>query len=252
MYVLLSFLSAFCMSMSTCLFHLAILVPEAKPQAGAALTNCSASLCSAMAMLEDLSTFRDDEDGMDIDDTEDEVDETDEPMLPLPVGAAGAVCARSISLSSLWPCASVISSAETDDLSICHRASASSSSCAQSANQFGVRLESDSHLPTTSAVSPARYISLDMVFPATRDQIITWHPNRVLFAIIIFSNDCHKVLLFVADVEASSQMPCRPWRIGWRSAALQRHANSRLRIEVPDATCIGELFPFSLEVQSVP
>ena len=61
----------------------------------------------------------------------------------------------------------------------------------------------------------------------------SWHPNRVLFAIIIFSNDCHKVLLFVADVEASSQMPCRPWRIGWRSAALQRHANSRLRIEVP-------------------
>ena len=133
-------------------------------------------------MFEDLNTFRDDEDGMDIDDMEDEVEEIDEPMLP--VGAAGAVCARSISLSSLWPCASVISSAETDDLSICHRVSASSSSCEQTANQVGGRLASESPLPIASPVAPARYIPLDMVFPATRDQIITWHPNRVLFAII--------------------------------------------------------------------
>ena len=168
--------------MSIRLFHLVILVPEAKQQAGAALKNYSASFRTAMAMYDDLSSFRDDVYGMDIDDTEDEVEEADERMLP--VGTGGAVCARRISLSSLWPCASVISSAETDDVSSSHRASASSSSCAQSANQFGDCLENESHLPIASEASSARYMSLDMVFPATRDQIITWHPNKVLFAII--------------------------------------------------------------------
>ena len=132
-------------------------------------------------MSDDLSTFRDVDDGMDEDDSEAEEDETDQPMLP--VGAADAVCPRRISLSSLWQCASVISPAETDDLSICHRASSSGCS-APSASQCRVPLGSDSYSPTPSAVSPPRNISLDMVFPTTRDLILTWHPNRVFFAII--------------------------------------------------------------------
>ena len=50
-------------------------------QAGAALTNRSVSLCRAMAMSDDLSFFRDVDDGMDEDDSEDEVDETDQPIV---------------------------------------------------------------------------------------------------------------------------------------------------------------------------
>ena len=134
-----------------------------------------------LAMLGDPPIFHDDSGDLDVDASEDEEDEKDEPRLP--IGTAGAVCPRRISLSSLWPCASVISPAETDDPSVCDPA-ASSSSCSQSGNLFRVRLEGDSQSPTPSSVSPPSNITLDMVFPTKREQILTWHPRRVFWAIV--------------------------------------------------------------------
>ena len=149
-------------------------------QAEAPLTSRSVCLCSAMAAIDDL--FADDGVGMDMDDSEDEVDDIEQPILP--VGAAGAVFPQRISLSSLWQGASDISPAETTDLAICHGAS-SSSSLPQNASQCRVGLQSDPLSRTPSAQSPCGKISLAMIFPSAREQILTWHPNRLFFAITL-------------------------------------------------------------------
>ena len=162
-------------------FSLGNLGSRVRLQARAAFTNRSVSLCSAMDMSEDLNIFSDDDVDMDIDDSEDEVEDMEQPILP--VGAAAAVYAPSISLSSLWQCASEISPAENIDVATSHRAS-SSSSCPQNAKQSRLGLVSNAHSRTPSAESPLGNISLDMVFPACREQVLTWHPNRIFFAII--------------------------------------------------------------------
>ena len=136
---------------------------------------------SAMDLLDGPCLWNVTEDCMNVDDSEDELLPSIHPMSP--VEHADAVCPGRISLASLWPGASVTSHAETDDISISHAASASAS-LAQGVDQFVVPLQSDFHLPTSSVVSPPRNISLDVVFPNAREQILTWHPNRVFFAII--------------------------------------------------------------------
>ena len=180
-YALLLFFSALCHCTISYPSLKAILVQGVRLQAEAAIINCSVSRCSAMDMFPDLSCLGDDDFDMDESDEETEMDRTDDLLLPLE--APNAACPRSISLSSLWPCPSTFPSAETDDVPICHRESASSS-CSQSGHQFRVRLENVSHSSSPSAVLPPRNISLDMVFPASRDQVLTWHPNRVLSAVI--------------------------------------------------------------------
>ena len=156
--------------------------------------------CPARGVMIDMGVLNDDP-GASADETEldvsgDSADETVQARSTVSDQAVGV--RRRISLSSLWPQASASSVTDEADS---QRFSPNIFRLGD-AERHGSVSQEDSHargagdndpvmaesaLPLSpsanTATSPIHNVALDMVFPAARQQILTWHPNRLYFAV---------------------------------------------------------------------
>ena len=154
------------------------------------------SLGSDMSHLEDLNRFMGEDLVMEDDESPDEED--DEEHCGLPIENDRAAHQRRISLSSLWPPGSSSSAGVSGASEVPHRddspittahahvpfrldqlfASSSSSS-----STMGTNCSPHANSLVNTPGSSTCDLSLDMVFPSARGQILKWHPNRVFFAV---------------------------------------------------------------------
>ena len=156
--------------------------------------------CPARGVVMDMEVLNDDP-GASADETKvagpaDSADGTVQASFSVADQAVGA--RKRISLSSLWPQASASSGADEEDsqrfsASIFHLGDTErhGSLCQEDSHARGARDDdpvmadsAPSVSPSAStSTSPLQNLALDIFFPAERQQIMTWHPNRLYFAV---------------------------------------------------------------------
>ena len=149
-----------------------------------------------MITLEGLNSFMGADEGTAVNDSEHSADEEEQRGCGL--GLHSLHHHRRISLSSLWPQASFSSSGVVDDPLLSFRDDSSLrpsdtdlpirldgllSPVAKDVVQDGAQANQAVCSPASRTQTPRSHLSLDLFFPAAREQILTWHPNRVFFAV---------------------------------------------------------------------